>query len=969
MAASAKAVSSFTYLLERESELAALARDVAAAQAGAGRLVLIEGPPGIGKTALLSAVRCDAQDAGMGVTRARGTELESGFAFGVVRQLLEPLLRACSTRERKRLLNGPAGLARDVLDPTAGVSGLAGDRLAEVMHGLYWLMLNLADRRPLLAVIDDAHWADRTSLRFVSYLAGRLDGAPVLAVAAVRRVDGDALSAAAREPTSRTAHLTPLSESATGELLRAEYREAVAPEFAQACHAATGGNPFFLHELARALRADRVGPTREHASRVAEHGPAAVARSVLTRIGRVSPDATAVARALAVLGGEADLRQVAALSSLDESAVPTAVDTLAAAEIVVGADPVAFAHPIVRTSIYTDIPAAERARAHLHAARLLAAAGAEPERVAVHLLHARPSGDDWRAGVLSAAGADALSRGDPGSAVAYLTRAVIELPAGSERGRLMGLLGRAEHLAHEPGASAHLIDAMGTAQTAAARGELALHAAKALIMDEPEGSEAAIHLLDRTITDLGQPESQLSMRLEAHLLAASGLKLSTRSIHLERIDGVYATSLGDDPGARLLLANLALWTLIDGRTPGRFDDLAVHVGAAQSPADAVRRVAERAIGDGRLVREEGSDSELLYFPIVALYFADFLDHAQQWLDAAIEDARRRGSLGGYAVASSEQAEVAYRRGDLQAAEAHARAASEISREDAVAVLVDILIERGQLDEAQHLVEPFRIGPEADHLLLQPIRLAKARLQIARGQYREAAHELRACADWLGAWPATNPGHIPWRSTLALALIHPDEHDRARELATEEVALARSLGQPRALGMALRAHGLIEPGSDGTDLLQDAITQLERSPARLEHARALVDYGAAVRRNGHRADARKPLREGLDLAHRCGATALTQRARQELKATGARPRRQVLSGRDSLTPTEARVAHMAAQGRSTPEIAQALFVTPKTIETHLSHTYQKLDIHTRAELTQALNQPTQPTHNKTRQDPT
>src|SRR6478672_3142146 len=177
MAATAKAVNNFRYLLERESELAALRHDVAAAQAGAGRLVLIEGPPGIGKTALLSAVRCDAQDAGMCVTRARGTELESGFAFGVVRQMLEPLLRAYSTRERRRLLDGPAGLARDVLDPAVGGSALAGDRLAEVMHGLYWLTLNLADRRPLLAVIDDAHWADRSSLRFLSYLAGRLDGA------------------------------------------------------------------------------------------------------------------------------------------------------------------------------------------------------------------------------------------------------------------------------------------------------------------------------------------------------------------------------------------------------------------------------------------------------------------------------------------------------------------------------------------------------------------------------------------------------------------------------------------------------------------------------------------------------------------------------------------------------------------------------------------------------------------------
>jgi hypothetical protein len=272
----------------------------------------------------------------------------------------------------------------------------------------------------------------------------------------------------------------------------------------------------------------------------------------------------------------------------------------------------------------------------------------------------------------------------------------------------MALLGRAEHLAHRPGASAHLIEAMGTAPTAPARGELALQAAKALIMDEPEGSEAAIHLLDGAIAQLGQPDSQLSMRLEAHLLAAAGLKLSTRPIQVERIDRLYTRPLGDDPAARLLLANLAFWTLIDGRAPGRFDDLAPHANGARSPADAVRRVAERAIGDGRLVREEGADSELVYFPIVALYLADFLDPATHWLDAVIENARKSGSLGGYGVASSIQAEVAYRRGDLSAAEAHARAAAEISREDTVAVLVNILIERGELDEAQQLLKPFRM---------------------------------------------------------------------------------------------------------------------------------------------------------------------------------------------------------------------------------------------------------------------
>jgi DNA-binding CsgD family transcriptional regulator len=130
--------------------------------------------------------------------------------------------------------------------------------------------------------------------------------------------------------------------------------------------------------------------------------------------------------------------------------------------------------------------------------------------------------------------------------------------------------------------------------------------------------------------------------------------------------------------------------------------------------------------------------------------------------------------------------------------------------------------------------------------------------------------------------------------------------------------------------------------------------LESSPARLEHARAMTDLGAALRRSRHRAEAREPLGQGLDLAHRCGATALAERARRELLATGARPRRLMVSGRDSLTPSEARIARMAAEGLSTPAIAQALFVTPKTVETHLGHAYQKLEINSRHQLAEALH---------------
>jgi DNA-binding CsgD family transcriptional regulator len=194
----------------------------------------------------------------------------------------------------------------------------------------------------------------------------------------------------------------------------------------------------------------------------------------------------------------------------------------------------------------------------------------------------------------------------------------------------------------------------------------------------------------------------------------------------------------------------------------------------------------------------------------------------------------------------------------------------------------------------------------------------------------------------------------WRSSAALAHLQLGDYDEARRLADEEVTLARPLGQPRTLGVALRAAGLTQSGCRGIELLREAVGVLESSPARLEHARAMTDLGAALRRSRHRAEAREPLGQGLDLAHRCGATALAERARRELLATGARPRRLMVSGRDSLTPSEARIARMAAEGLSTPAIAQALFVTPKTVETHLGHAYQKLEINSRHQLAEALH---------------
>jgi DNA-binding CsgD family transcriptional regulator len=229
--------------------------------------------------------------------------------------------------------------------------------------------------------------------------------------------------------------------------------------------------------------------------------------------------------------------------------------------------------------------------------------------------------------------------------------------------------------------------------------------------------------------------------------------------------------------------------------------------------------------------------------------------------------------------------------------------------------------------------------------------SRGRLRVAQGRLEEGLADLLACGERYECRANRSPSLWAWRSEAALVLMALGDHDRAHTLAAEELRLARELGASRALGVSLRAVGVVD-GAIGP--LDESATVLARSGAALEHARALVELGSALRRARRRADARPPLREGLELAMRSGAHVLAQRARDELHATGARPRRDRLSGPEALTASERRVARMAAEGKSNPEIAQELFLTRRTVETHLTHAYQKLGIGSREELAAALS---------------
>jgi DNA-binding CsgD family transcriptional regulator len=331
-------------------------------------------------------------------------------------------------------------------------------------------------------------------------------------------------------------------------------------------------------------------------------------------------------------------------------------------------------------------------------------------------------------------------------------------------------------------------------------------------------------------------------------------------------------------------------------------------------------------------------------------------------DAALAEAHMRGSIFAFATTKLFRAQAFLFRGDLAEAEADSDEALQAGRawglqqlEAYRFVLAEALMEQGKLAEAATALEPVGRGESMpEDLATYVLGPSRARLRMLRGDVAGGLEELLDAAQRLERMGGLHRG--PWRPDAALALLQLGEREQARRLAQDELELARAWGAPRALGRALRIAGLVEAGASGLTLLEDAVEVLADSPAKLEHAKTRTELGAALRRRNRRSDARQQLRRAVELATICGAAQLAERAENELLATGARPRRIALSGVDSLTPSERRVAEMAAEGPTNREIAQALFVTPKTVEMHLSRAYRKLGINSRSQLSAALAEP-------------
>jgi DNA-binding CsgD family transcriptional regulator len=921
-------------LLERSGELGAIRACAQAVAGGKGCAVVVEGPAGIGKTELLAAAETHARDAGLRTFTARGTELERAFGFGVVRQLFEPLVRDGD----RAAFEGAARRAAALLDvelaePAYLPLGPEGSFAA--LHGLYRLTANLADESPLALLVDDAHWADGASLRFLAYLGNRLDRVPVLLVVAARPL-GEPGGAAVAETLTDATVLRPeaLSGDASAELLRAAIPQAAVP-LCRACHELTGGNPFFLRELTGALR--EAGA--ERAGDVLGAAPEGVVASVRARLARFPPAAQQLAGAAAIVGDGAFIRHAAALAELDDGQAAEAADALRAGRILAGTRTLRFVHPIIRSAVYEQLSPAERSAGHARSAQMLAEEDAPAERVAAHLLATEPRGSEWVCDRLRAAAREAVPRGAPDASVTYLRRALEEPPEPDSRPATLLELGLAESLTlqRDP-AIEHLRRGVETTNDTVAR----LYAARTLgAMVGMDSPAQAVELVEAALDASPDADPALAQHIEGHMLSMARFAVDSRRATYERAARLRQRVEDGELDGAMELTVAAMEVAMSGES-------AAHA------ADLAERAAEALKGDPIVAVVVG-------FAVHNMTVADRLEDADRILTATIDEARRQQANYRVGPLLVFRSEARFRAGALADAAADAEAArtayahaGRLSVLGAATALVQALTERGELEAAEAALAAAgadgsveAIGPAYTGTL---VLNARARLRLAQGDARAALSDLLAVGRRQAAMREPNPATLDWRSRTALAYAAQGRQAAALALVEEELELARRFGAPRAIGIALRTLGVVE---NRIEPLEEAVDLLGASPARLEHALALVELGVALRLRRRVLEAREPLRQALDLALRCGAAPLAERARTELVIAGGRPRRPQLSGVEALTANERRVAAMAAGGRSNREIAQALYVSHKTVEKHLSAAYRKLGVGGREDLATAL----------------
>ena len=652
------------------------------------------------------------------------------------------------------------------------------------------------------------------------------------------------------------------------------------------------------------------------------------------------PAAYDLACTVAVLGNPTELRHAATLAGLDEGVAAGAADALAGAGILATGRPLEFIHPTVRAAVYEQLAPGRRAADHKRAARLLAQDEVDDVALAGHLLATAPAGDAWVVERLCVAAHEAAAHGAGDAAYTYLERALREPPPPRLRPDVLLSLGSVELQLGRPEAAEHLGQALHYAPDTATRLGAAQELTWALAFSGR--LEEAFDLGQQVLASLA-PYDEEGLRFEGRLAALGQRSPAIARPVLERLERYEHRLVGETAGERLVLAGLAFHAATRG-------------DSAMTTADFARR----ALADGRLLHDDQLSGPNFFMAVAGLLYTDRIDEADHHLELALEAARSQGSEAAFAAASGLRCQALLRRGRLARAEAEALGLLATVEPHAAArpvllasVLTAMLERADPLTWEAFLAEHGVAGDLPDSPDAALLLLSRAQMRLTLGDARAALRDL----DVLGRRDVPSGIHNPWTpsgSCRAIAHLRAGRREEARALAAEELTRAGRWGTPSALAGALRTVASVEGGDEAIELLRASVKAVEDSTARYELARSLAELGEALRRSDLCREARQPLRQALDLADECGAWRLARATRDELVMIGDRPRRIVRRGCHRLTPRERRIAQLAAQGQANRDIAQALFVTVRTVETHLSHVYAKLDVPSPDRLAAALH---------------
>ncbi|WEH27293.1 AAA family ATPase [Streptomyces sp. AM 3-1-1] len=904
-------------LVERAEALALLAAETARARAGRGRLVLLRGATGTGRTALLDAVAAGAEGRGVRVLRARCAPDKDGEALGTVRQFLG---------------RGPEGRP-----PFYGADAQAeSDRCWEALRAY-------AERGPVLVTVDDVHHADGASRRWLVGAAERIDTLPVLVVVTERSQYDVELRPAGlthRLPPDlvRTHTLAPLGQEAAEALVRAARPEAGAAWVADVVRAGAR-NPLLLH----ALLDDLAGlPAERVPVSCAALYPGAYAAAVAWWLESAGPATGRVARTLAALeeteaagtraerGGDA--RGPELLAGAAGTEAPRTAGWLTAmthlGPLTGGPGAVRWAHPLLRDAVLAGWTDARRRLAHREAAEALLRRGDRAEPVARRLLHAGTVGAPWASRVLGDAATAALDDARLDDAAAFLRRALHEPLPDTLRRRLLTELGSLEYFFD---AAADGIPRLVEAVRLPAPGHERVHAAIALgtaLFGRGE-TRAGARVLRTAAAE--EPDSAPARAARVALV-----QLSDRDLELRREMYDWLGEEAERCPAAVGPAGRALLL--------RYE---VTAGVC-SARDAVRRIrallAEPA--------EPLAEPFLLGTLAAVAQWADELDEAERLVDRALLGRTFSVLHPMHHALHNIRTDLAAARGAWDWVLAASRSRSAALRQpgpangDAHALIA--LVETGRTREAQHFAEGFDLREAPDSWELNRFLYARGLLRAASGETTAALHDFLECGRRQASRTVVSPVVTPWRSAAALCRFALGERDEAVALAEAELRLARVWGTPRPLGRALRVLGVV---TGRLELLREAVELLRDSPADTELIEALLSYGRALRAAGDDAAGLPALREAAGRADQAGALRLRAEAETALGTKG--PAGPAGASGAVLTAGEHRIARLASEGRTNSEIAAQLHLALRTVETHLTHAYRKLGIRRRGELTRAL----------------